>query len=163
MHGTKEHEGMKDISIELLVDDVQQTIGQLQSFDFKPVFQSVLDVLHSGFESNFDQTRAPYGTWPPHSPKTIALYGPHPLLILTGAMKASVTQSGSSDRIEEITQTEAIIGTSLFYAPYQQYGTSGPNPIPARPFLWLEGDYVDQLHERFADEVATRLLGITTP
>ena len=153
---------MRDISIDLLVDEVEQTIGRLQSFDFAPVFESVLDILHEGFASNFDQTRAPYGQWPPHSPMTIALHGVHPLLILTGAMKAAVTQSGSSDRIEEITQTEAIIGTSLFYAPYQQYGTSGPRPIPARPFLWLEGDYVDQLHERFADEVASRLLGIGT-
>ena len=153
---------MKDISIDLLVDEVEQTIGRLQSFDFAPVFESVLDILHEGFASNFDQTRAPYGQWPPHSPLTIIKYGPHPLLILTGAMKAAVTQSGSSDRIEEITQSEAIIGTSLFYAPYQQYGTGGPNPIPARPFLWLEGDYVDQLHETFADEVASRLLGIGT-
>ena len=162
MHGPKEYQGMKDISIDLLVDEVEQTIGRLQSFDFAPVFTAVLDTLHEGFASNFDQTRAPYGQWPPHSPMTIAKYGVHPLLILTGAMKAAVTQSGSSDRIEEITQTEAIIGTSLFYAPYQQYGTDGPRPIPARPFLWLEGDYVDQLHERFADEVATRLLGIGT-
>lgn len=162
MHGPKEYQGMKDISIDLLVDEVEQTIGRLQSFEFAPVFESVLDILHEGFSSNFDQTRAPYGQWPTHSPMTIALHGVHPLLILTGAMKAAVTQSGAASRIEEITQTEAIIGTSLFYASYQQYGTNGPNPIPARPFLWLEGDYVDQLHERFADEVATRLLGIGT-
>ncbi len=164
MRCPKDDQGrMKDITIERIGDSLDELMAQLQSFDFAPVWTALLEPVHEGFASNFDQTRAPYGTWPPHSPMTIALHGPHPLLILTGAMKRSVTQSGSEGRIEDIMRNEAIIGTSLFYAPYQQFGTSGPHPIPARPFLWLEGSYVDQVHERFADEVASRLFGTGTP
>jgi phage gpG-like protein len=160
MRGSQDHQGrMSDVDVERFVDLMQATISQLEAFDFAPVFTSMLETLHQGFESNFDQTRAPYGQWPPHSPMTIAIHGPHPLLILTGVMKRSVTQSGVEGRIEDIMKNEAIIGTSLFYAPYQQFGTSGPHPIPARPFLWLEGSYVDRLHERFVDEVESRLFG----
>jgi phage gpG-like protein len=69
-------------------------------------------------------------------------------------MKRSVTQSGSDGRIEEIMRTEAKIGTSLFYAPYQQFGT---RKIPARPFLWLEGSYVERLTNQLADAMMARV------
>jgi len=141
------------------VDYMRDWASSLETMDHEPTFQSMLDPLHEGFTANFDNARAPYGQWPPHSPYTILLHGPHPLLILTGAMKRSVTQSGSDGRIEEFTRDQAIIGTSLFYAPYQQFGTA---KIPARPFLWLEGSYVDRLHELFADATMARALNASS-
>lgn len=150
---------MSDTDINVVIEMMQATASQLESFDFSPVFSSMLETFHRGIESNFDNIRGPGYTWPPHSPVTIAKHGPHPLLILTGAMKRSVTQTGSEGRIEEIMRDEMTIGTSLFYAPYQQFGTTGPPRIPVRRFLWLQGSYVDQLAEIFADQMMERLFG----
>lgn len=150
---------MSDIAVEILESRIGTLLAALDSFDFAPTFESMIDTFHQGIIANFDNTQAPYGQWPPHSPMTIAIHGPHPLLILTGAMKRSVTQRGADERIEEIMRNEMNIGSSLFYAPYQQFGTNGPNPIPARPFLWLESSYVDRLHEQFADDITTRIFG----
>jgi phage gpG-like protein len=150
---------MSDTDVEVIVEVIRATFEQLETLDYAPIFESLLGTFHEGIERNFDNRQAPYGTWPPHSPMTIAIHGPHPLLILTGAMKRSVTQRGSEGRIEDIMRNQATIGTSFFYAPYQQFGTSGPHPIPARPFLWLEGSYVDRLHEQFTDAVTARLFG----
>jgi phage gpG-like protein len=155
MHRQKEHEGrMTDILAENISDELSRMAQRLESFDFSPVWNEMLDPLHEGFSSNFDQTRGPDGIWPPHAPYTILLHGPHPLLILTGAMKRSVTQSGSEGRIEELMRNEAKIGTSFFYAPYQQFGT---RKIPARPFLWLEGSYVERLTNQLADAMMARV------
>jgi phage gpG-like protein len=150
---------MSNTDVNVVIDSLQATTSQLDSFDFAPVFSAMLETFHRGIESNFDNIRGPGYTWPPHSPVTIAKHGPHPLLILTGAMKRSVTQSGAEGRIEEIMRNEATIGTSLFYAPYQQFGTTGPPKIPARRFLWLQSSFVDQLAEIFADQMTERLFG----
>lgn len=150
---------MSNTDVTVVINELRATAQQLQSFDFAPVFSEMLETFHRGIESNFDNTRGPGYTWAPHSPVTIALHGPHPLLILTGAMKRSVTQTGAEGRIEDIMQNEMTIGTSLFYAPFQQFGTTGPPRIPARRFLWLQGSYVDELAEIFADQVAQRLFG----
>jgi phage gpG-like protein len=133
---------------------LRQFGDELFNMDFGPVFESLIDPVHEGVAENFDATRSPSGKWPPHSPVTIMLHGPHPLLVLSGTMKAAVTSRGSSGRIEEFTRDSLTFGTDLFYAPYQQYGT---RKIPARPFLWLEGSYVDRITDMFADGVLQRL------
>jgi phage gpG-like protein len=143
---------------EFLASDASAILGsfanELASMSFVDAFKKTTDSLHDGFQANFTNTRAPYGTWPPHAPYTIQKYGPHPLLILTGAMLASVTQSGSDGRIEQISSNEMVIGTSLFYAGFQQYGTL---KIPPRPFLWLDGDHLEKVTEAFVSAISSIL------
>lgn len=119
-------------------------------------FKEIVPILHEGFADNFSSTKSPSGTWPPHSPYTIAKYGPHPLLILSGAMLASVTNSGSDGSIEEVGPREMALGTSIFYAGFQQFGTVR---IPARRFLWLDSPFMDRLSDTFAASCFTIIMG----
>jgi phage gpG-like protein len=139
------------------VDVLGAWSDELATGSLEQPLRDCIGLLNNGFEDNFDATKAPYGQWPAHAPYTIQKYGPHPLLILTGVMKASVTESGSASRIEEVGTRQLAIGTDLFYAPYQQFGT---RKIPPRPFLWLDAPWVDQVAERFATGVLVQTVGV---
>jgi hypothetical protein len=137
------------------LDVMTSFADDFESVSVRDAFEAIKPDVREAFASNFANTRAPYGTWPPHSPYTVARYGPHPLLILSGAMLASVTTSGASESIEETGDRYMVLGTGFFYAPYQQFGT---RKIPPRPFLWLTGDAADQISEKFLDACWTILV-----
>jgi phage gpG-like protein len=136
---------------DFMASDAVNVLGafarEFESKDLQPAFAGIIDDLHAGFRSNFTNTAAPYGTWPPHSPYTVQKYGPHPLLILSGKMLASVTTSGSEGSIERFASRELTVGTSLFYAGFQQWGTQ---KIPARTFMWLDPNSYDAVAAKFA-------------
>jgi phage gpG-like protein len=71
-------------------------------------------------------------------------------------MLASVTQQGAEGRIESVGDRDAEVGTSLFYAGFQQFGTS---KIPSRRFLWLDSPSVDAVLEVFADKAFQIVIG----
>ena len=129
---------------------------KIEQQSFQPALDACVPVCNEGFKKNFDKTQGPPGVWAPHSPYTIQKYGPHPLLILSGAMLASVTQSGAESRIESVGARDAEIGTSLFYAGYQQFGT---DKIPARRFLWLDAESVDSVVDAFAGSAFQIIFG----
>ena len=135
------------------IDEIQQAIDDAS---FQDALQECIPVCNGGFKKNFDSTQGPKGKWPPHAPYTVQKYGPHPLLILSGAMLASVTQPATEGRIESVGDRDAELGTSLFYAGWQQFGTS---KIPARRFLWLDGPSVDAVLEVFADKAFQIVIG----
>lgn len=147
--------------IDYLASDASELIGafanELFGGDYTQVFDTLVEPINEGLGSNFDrQTSASGEAWAPHSGYTVKKMGVHPLLMWTGAMIFSLESRSASNRIEEITQTSLTIGTDLFYAPWQQYGTAR---IPARPFVWLHGSYVDKVTEEFADGVHDRIKG----
>ncbi len=131
--------------------------NDLLTVDFHDAFEACVETVNSGFEENFDEARAPDGPWKPHAPLTILLHGVHPLLILSGKMKASVTQRGTEERVENIGARDAAFGTDLFYAGYQQFGTM---KIPARRFLWLGPVWVDAVTEKFSAVAFQILIGV---
>lgn len=147
--------------IDFLASDASQLIGQfaedLLGGDYTQVFDTLVEPINEGLGSNFDrQTSASGEAWEPHAGYTVWKMGPHPLLMWTGAMAFALQSRSAANRIEEITQTSLTIGTDLFYAPWQQYGT---RRIPARPFVWLHGSYVDRVTEEFADGVMKKIRG----
>ena len=120
--------------------------NQLENGSFEPAFNRVMPLLHDAFADNFANTKAPSGTWPPHSPVTVKIHGPHPLLILSGALLRSVTESGSDGNVEFVSAREMAVGTSLFYAGWQQHGTT---KIPPRMFLWVNAEWVGRIGDEF--------------
>lgn len=137
--------------------DIFKEFGaSLESQDMRPVFESMVETVNEGIGMNFANASGPMGKWPPHAELTIKLYGPHPLLILTGAMRNSLINRNTEGRVEIFGDRTLEIGTDLFYAKVQQYG--GGN-IPARPYVWLAKVYIDELQEIFAKNVAELFLG----
>ncbi len=147
---------MKDIDASGLGLELDEIFAKLQTESFQSALDACIPICNEGFKKNFDKTQGPPGVWAPHAPYTIQKYGPHPLLILSGAMLASVTQSGAEGRIESVGERDAEIGTSLFYAGFQQFGTK---KIPARRFLWLDEPSVDKVVDVFADSAFEIIFG----
>lgn len=153
---SKEHQGSL---MEFLASEAVVGLGafadQLLNMDFGPVFDGLVDPVNESFGSNFDRKTGPDGQpWKPHAAYTIKKMGVHPLLMWTGAMIFSLESRSGSGRIEEITSNSLTIGTDLFYAGWQQYGTA---KIPARPFVWMLGSDIDQITQLFADRVLEQL------
>lgn len=129
-------------------------IDNLETCDLRPAFEAIVDDFGTAINENFEETKGPNGLiWAPHAPLTIQLYGVHPLLKLFNVMHPAVTRRFTEGRIEEIDLRKMTIGTDLWYAARQQYGQDYGPRIPARPFLWLPGEWIERLAVKFSREV----------
>ena len=128
----------------------------MESGSFAEAFTRIVPNLQNAFGDNFERAEGPSGDWAPHAPYTIAKYGPHPLLILSGDLLRSVTETGEKGSVQQIGEREMALGTSLFYAGWQQRGTS---KIPPRPFLWLDDSWSSEIVDEFATGVVLVLFG----
>ncbi len=113
----------------------------------KPL-QEAIELAHRRMEKTFTQATSPGGKpWPPHAETTVRLYGPHPLLILSGAMKAS-TVVGGPDHIERVEPFTAYTGTKDRKAIFHQQGTKR---MPQREFHGVDDETADKMAEALAD------------
>lgn len=65
---------------------------------------------------------------------------PYPILKLTGALEASITQPGADGSIAQIiNKTTLVLGSSIPYAKDHQTGNRRKN-LPARPWLFSGGE-----------------------
>ena len=135
---------------------MDELIQEMEGGSFAPAFSRIVPNLQYAFGDNFDRAEGPMGAWAPHSPVTIAIHGPHPLLILTGDLLRSVTETGATGSVQQISDREMTLGTSLFYAGWQQRGT---DKIPARPFLWVDYSWLGEIGDEFATGVSQILFG----
>jgi phage gpG-like protein len=67
--------------------------------------------------------------------KATGLKKGYPLLKYTGALEKSITNSGDSNTINEITKSSVVLGTTIPYASFHQEGTKN---IPMRQFLFVD-------------------------
>lgn len=122
--------------------------------DFRqPLTQSVTEVGVPGFVKRFATQ-----PWPPHAPFTIAKWGPHPILSLTGTSKGFATSAGQWN----ITQTQAIFGDqwpeSQWFMRLHQGGGTRWN-FPVREWSrWEPGDdvKVGTIFEVWLEELIAR-------
>lgn len=67
----------------------QSVRNAFEAGDYKKVFSllgaSAVDYVQQAFESGG------FGQWPPHAPSTVAKYGAHALLILSGQLRRAIT------------------------------------------------------------------------
>jgi phage gpG-like protein len=106
--------------------------------EITPIVGQMLDDI---FTSQVDSDGTP---WPPHAPATVAMYGEHPLLILTGAMFDDLM--GSALIADRRSNTDISFGTDIEYAPTHQYGDPSRN-IPRREFLYWRQDALDRISD----------------
>lgn len=114
-------------------------------------------VIINQIEANFAGRQTATGqAWAPHAPSTIARYGAHPLLELSGAMKDAAT--GGPGRREEIINGDILaLGVSPEQIEYAGFHETGTAKMPARPFMNLNNDTADKLAELSADDEVARI------
>ena len=135
---------------------LDELFQEMSTGSFAPAFERIVPNLQDAFGDNFENAEGPDGAWAPHAPSTVAKYGPHPLLILSGDLVRSVTETGATGAIQDIKPREMAIGTSIFYAGWQNSGT---DLIPARTFLWVDYSLYGELSDEFATGVMSVLFG----
>lgn len=102
---------------------------------------------------------SPDGTpYRPLSPVTIALKGHDRALYETGAMEASLIGSGDG-HIEDVTNDSVTLGTAHEKRgrPVAAIHQFGEGRIPARPFVGVNEDMVDDAAELVAGEIIQQI------
>lgn len=145
-----------EVTIGTAESTLSDWVKSLETENLDDAFRATAPWMRAAFADNFNQTKGPGYTWQPHAPLTILLYGPHPLLILYGPLKASVTQEGAPGSIEEYDGRSLTLGSTIIYAAAQQFGMGR---IPARRYVWADGDFVDRATEAFAAKAFEILVG----
>jgi hypothetical protein len=137
--------------LEYWMDELER---EIETADLSSAFEEAIGILNDGVYSNFLLKVGSEGdAWPPHSPETVQRYGPHPLLVLSGAMLAASTEKGATGHIEEIGPRSAETGIDGDQIPYtfaQNFGYSEGN-IPQREFFYSVDDTDERAAETFFD------------
>ena len=89
--------------------------------------------------------------WAPPAKATQQRKGLNPILVSTGALRASLVDVGGADNIDEVTSHELIYGTGIDYATFHETGTKF---MPARPVIGMSTATLNQLAIRIADTTA---------
>lgn len=117
-----------------------------------------VDLLCAGIQRNYDDQRSGDGTpWAPHAPSTIRMYGPHPILILSGAMQAASVSAAPGNYLE-VSDRAIVLGVALPYAATHEFGDPSRN-IPARPFIDPPEEYLHEVGNRAADYFVREVFG----
>lgn len=160
---------------------VRQAVGALDQLsralsDMRPLWELVSVDFWTGEKRRWDSENTSRGSrWEPLGPRYGALkryhYGDLPLLVLSGALRRSLTEPGAAGGVQRMTETELLIGTALDYAERVQAGTTEdvwiPAPFnitihghPARPIVEVTSDDEQRwqrLAEQWAEDVARKV------
>ncbi|MDQ7002652.1 MAG: phage virion morphogenesis protein [Ghiorsea sp.] len=128
------------ITIEVNDDEVQAALKRMiqAGQDFKPVFESIGEVMVHSTKKRFADGKAPDGSkWQENTDFTLSRKtGADPLVGESKALSTGIYYDASSDAL--------LIGSPQEYAAVQQFGAAqhefGKAPwgdIPARPFLGI--------------------------
>lgn len=133
------------------IREALQTLNKLSGkmADMRPVMSSIANTMHESVMQNFSQEGRP-SPWKSLADSTIAQrtkQGTWPGKILDRASQAGLKMSISAEH----DATSATVGTNKVYAAIHQFGgLAGKGRkinIPARPFLWLGPEEIEELTE----------------
>jgi len=137
----------------------EQFAQQVESHDWSDSWLAILPECYAGIDQNFDDTSGPDNrSWPPHAPFTVAKYGPHPLLVLSGKMRAAATGTGEG-AIVRVTGNSLQLGISLESVIYAGAQNFGYRNIPQREYLGIKEPVADRIEDMLTNNVQSTLFG----
>lgn len=132
--------------------DIDQKFMQADFTDALTEFRGDLEQDES---QNWTGRHSPVGTaWPKLAASTIARKGHDQPLVLTGALRESMTDHTSQHHIGDVSHRGLIFGTDLPYAGVHQDGAS---LIPQREFAGMDEDLLDKAVNRIVDSLVDQL------
>lgn len=158
-----------DIKIEVDDKGMQKMLRELSERmeDLTPVMRRIGELLVSSVQENFNREgrysepgswRGGPKRWQELAPSTIRQrerqgYWPGQILTRTGRLKSSINYHAGKDHV--------VVGTNLIYAAIHQFGGKAGRGhranIPARPFLVVQDEDLEEIREIIRDYIA-RLL-----
>jgi phage gpG-like protein len=142
-----------DEAVRVAIEAVNKLEADLIAEPYESALSQCREHLRENFVQIFAQKASSDGSsWPPHSPVTESLWGPHPLLILSGDLYGQLTEDAT------IGERSVTVGTDLFYADYNNNPSEDSN-IPKREFMYLTEETQVACVERIGERVFELLPG----
>jgi len=143
---------MAGVGLTIEYDDValQRALGRLMDVadDLEPLWRDIGEYLLQSIDARFDAQVDPEGTpWAPLAPSTRRRKRGSKILTERGHLR---------DIAYQVHPDGLDVGTNMIYGAIQQLGgqAGGGVEIPARPYLGLSADDVDEIEALVADFVA---------
>lgn len=149
------------VAVEDLPAHLEELNARLALSSLAEPLEECGQVIRGAFEENIFNTEGPDGNpWPPHAPSTVARYGPHPLLILSGRMLESLTRKDAQGNVTIVEDREAEFGTDVtsqdgFF--YPGIHDAGGSRIPQREFIYASPDREEKCGEILSDWIEKNL------
>lgn len=137
----------------VLGDMVARIEGERRVDLYRDLLPTVYEELHESFQKPLGKGGGPA---PPHAPSTVAKYGQHQLLVLSGALMRSATRSTGEGSDYSYSENGLSVGVDIPYAKYHQYGTKH---IPQRKFFYLSDDGRGRIAEKVKELCFELLVG----
>ncbi len=136
----------------ILVQGTGEAASIVEGINFSRVLNDVQHELAKEMGAAFANQSTPDGdAWAPLAKTTQSRKGLSPILVRTGALRASLIDVGGAQNVDEITSHELVYGTGIDYATFHETGTKF---VPARPVIGINTATLDQLATRVADATA---------
>ena len=133
-----------------LLRDIAYRGGHLKS-PFEKSGKYLIEQTHE----NFEREQSPnHQAWQPLAPSTAASRGSdHPILQLSGDLRSSIKYVATDKGLS--------VGSNLIYARIHQYGGDAgrghASHIPARPYLGVNREHMDYIHDLFLEYLVEKL------
>lgn len=128
---------------------------QMQRDDWAPLVDAI-ETTHSGY---FRSQAGPDGSpWPALKPMTVAKKGHATILVETGDLQRSLTESGAPHAIRRQTLTELLFGTDRPHADKHQ---DGRGKLPQREHTGFNEQLISQCVDLVADTVVGKMIEAT--
>ncbi len=112
--------------------------SELRNADYSGPLNTGAQVVGELVSDNFARQEGSVGdTWLPHSPTTIKIHGPHPLLRLTWTMYAAATNPDDPKAKKLVSEREIVFGIDGTEIPYAITQQKGGGRIPQREFFYV--------------------------
>jgi hypothetical protein len=145
---------------EEFVDLLKDTDDRCESLSLVQPLTKCVEQLQLGFALNYGLAEDEEGVaWPPHAPATVAKYGPHPLLILSGAMYDATTDTGAMGNVTEIEDRELLVGVDGELIDYAWVHQQGTERVPQRQFVYARPEALDECENLIAEFAEVELFG----
>ena len=131
----------------VLVEAINKFEADIESETYEMALEKCREHLRQNFVQIFAQQTSSEGVeWPEPSPGPERLWGPHPLLVLSGDLFQQLTETA------EVGERSVIAGTDLYYAEWNNNPSPDSN-LPQREFMYLTEETLDACVEAIGDRL----------
>lgn len=116
--------------------------GDFAARGYEPALRECVPIVQEDIAQHFaDKIDSEGQGWPAHSPATVARYGAHPLLVLSGALLAAAAHNGFGSFVF-VGSDLMRVGVNKGRIPYAGVHQYGHGKIPQREYMYLSDEAI---------------------
>jgi hypothetical protein len=136
----------------ILIQGTGDAASIVDEIDFSQLLKDFRYDLAKAASANFaNQSTSDGQAWGPLAKGTQRRKGLNPILVKTGALRASLVDVDGAENVDDVKSHELVDGTAINYATFHETGTKF---MPARPVIGMSTTTFNQFVTRIADSTA---------